>query len=223
MTTKIGLISDPHATLAPLKAALDIFQQQQVEMIICAGDIAGYGEDQLIQSIELLQLYNCKMIVGNHDHINDDEKTESQSKKIEAFFSSLPKKLELSIEGKRLYIVHAHPPDSQHGGIKLLDPQGQVIAARKKHWQQQLENFDYDILIVGHTHQVFAEQIGKTLVINPGSTQFNHTCMILSLPDMQVETFSLCGKNPVMCWNWGIFFQEQHQTLKTWSPAETIS
>ena len=209
MPTSIGLISDTHSSIAPLKAALDIFKQQQVDIIICAGDIAGYGEDELIQTIELLEQSNCLMVAGNHDHINTDTNYAGQLNKIQNFFNKLPLTLELNIENKRLYIVHAHPPDSQHGGIKLLDPQGNVYADRKKSWNQQLQQLDADILIVGHTHQVFAEQIGKLLVINPGSTQFNHSCMILNLPDMQVDIFSLCGKEVVKVWNWGMFYQEQ--------------
>jgi len=210
MSIKIGLISDTHSTVSPLKEALSIFQREQVDMIICAGDIAGYGEDELTQTIDLLVQHNCKMIAGNHDQLTDDMASSDQLKKIKDFFNSLPETLEMNIEGKRIYVVHAHPPDSQHGGIKLLDPQGQVYADRKTYWEQQLKNFNYDVLIVGHTHQVFAEQIGNTLVINPGSTQFNHTCMVLSLPDMSVETFALSNKQPVKTWNWGIFYKEQN-------------
>jgi len=210
MSVKIGLISDTHSTVSPLKEALSLFQREQVDMIICAGDIAGYGEDELTQTIDLLLQHNCKMVIGNHDHLPNDVDDDDQSGEIKDFFNSLPQTLEMNIEGKRIYVVHAHPPDFQHGGIKLLDPQGQVYADRKAYWAQQLENFDYDVLIVGHTHQVFAEQIGSTLVINPGSTQFNHTCMVLSLPDMSVETFALSNKKPVKTWNWGIFYKEQN-------------
>ena len=51
------------------------------------------------------------------------------------------------------------------------------------------------VLLVGHTHQVFCEQLGNTLVINPGSTRFKRTCAILSLPDLlqaTVETPQAC-------------------------------
>ena len=209
MPTKIGLISDTHSSLAPLEEALSIFQREQVDMIICAGDIAGYGEDEVTQTIDLLLKHDCKMIAGNHDHIIDETDYGSNLKRIDNFFNSLPLTLELEIENKKIYVVHAHPPDSQHGGIKLLDPQGNVFSDRKEYWHQQLKHFDHDILIVGHTHQIFAEKIGKVLVINPGSTQFNHSCMILNLPDMKVETFSLSNMTPVTTWNWGIFYREQ--------------
>ena len=74
-----------------------------------------------------------------------------------------------------------------------------------ENWTQRLEGFEHDVLVVGHTHQVFAEQLGRTLVINPGSTQFNHSCGILSLPDMQFELFSLSNETILKSWNWGTF------------------
>ncbi len=66
-----------------------------------------------------------------------------------------------------------------------------------------MTNFKHDVLIVGHTHQVFAEQLGRTLVINPGSPRFNHCCAVLSLPDMTVEWFALSGEMINYTWNWG--------------------
>ena len=62
---------------------------------------------------------------------------------------------------------------------------------------------DYDVLVVGHTHQVYAEFIGNTLVVNPGSSVFNHCCAILRLPEMTVQMFPLSGKKIEKTWNWG--------------------
>jgi putative phosphoesterase len=208
MSTKIGLISDPHSTTAPLKEALSIFEREHVDTIICAGDIAGYGEDQLEQTVELLLENNCLMIAGNHDCWPLDENDNTKyDKKIEKFFKDLPTKLELTIAGKKIYVAHAHPPDSLHGGIKLLDPDGHVYPDRKEYWAQELKNLKHDILIVGHTHQIFNEQVGDVLVINPGSTTFNHNCSILSIPEMTVHNFALSNKTPLKVWNWGMFYK----------------
>ncbi len=103
-------------------------------------------------------------------------------------------------------MVHASPPESLMKGIKLLDYDGNLMPDQKAYWSTCLNPFDFDVLVVGHTHQVFARQLGSTLVINPGSTKFNHTCAILTLPDMAVEFFPLSGKTPITAWNWGTFF-----------------
>ena len=66
MPTRIGLISDVHSSPDPLQQALDIFEREGVDDIICAGDIAGYFET-VAPTIELLAKSNCKAVVGNHD------------------------------------------------------------------------------------------------------------------------------------------------------------
>jgi putative phosphoesterase len=101
-------------------------------------------------------------------------------------------------------VVHANPPAEQHGGIKLLDQQGEIRQDRIDEWSITLEEFEYDVLIVGHTHQVYAEQLGEVFVINPGSTVFNHSCMILSLPDLTVQTYSLGNREIIKCWNFSM-------------------
>jgi len=209
MPTKIGLITDPHSTTEPLEEALAIFKREHVDTIICAGDIAGYGKDELFRTIELLIDSNCQMIAGNHDYCSDDYDYSGQKDKIAEFFDKLPRSLELTIENKKIYVAHAEPPDLQHGGIKLLDPDGNIFPDRKKQWADKLRTLDCDILIVGHTHQVFSEQLGDVLVINPGSTTFNHTCIVLTLPDMKVDIHALSNKEPIMVWNWSMFNHTQ--------------
>jgi len=198
---KIGLISDVHATVNPVAEALTLFQQNNVDMTICIGDIAGYGEE-LDQTVELLLESQCQVISGNHDTWFLDKDIPEDQQWIKNWFATLPDSLDFTAEDKRLYVVHASPPCSNTRGIKLLDEQGEIISARKEEWTNNLQEFNYDVLIVGHTHQVFSEKLGNTLVINPGSTKFNHTCAILTLPDLEVQFFPLSDKEPQKVWNW---------------------
>ncbi len=173
-----------------------------MEGIFCLGDIAGYGSE-LEQTLELITAAGCSAIVGNHDlwHMEDCADTETTS--VDTFFKRLPLVLELTIEGKRLYMVHASPPRSTMEGIKLLDERGAIIPERKQHWSGRLRGFAYDVLVVGHTHQVFAERLADTLVINPGSTKFNHSCTIMELPSLQTQVLPLSDRGVVRSWNWG--------------------
>ena len=88
-------------------------------------------------------------------------------------------------------------------GIRLLDEHAVLSLEQVDYWSRYLRDFDTDVLVVGHTHQVFAERLGQILVINPGSTLFNHTCAILTLPDMEVQILPLGENLPVLSWNWG--------------------
>ena len=197
----IGLISDVHATPEPVEEALSIFKQKGVEQVFCAGDIAGY-RDQLEPTVALLVENGCQTILGNHDLLYLDHHEDELGNKAVAFFKQLPASIDTMIAGKRVYIVHAQPPDACHGGIKLLNREGEVQPDRVARWAEQLQSFDGDVLVVGHTHQVFAEQVGHILVVNPGSSVFNHSCAILRLPEMTVQMFPLSGKQIENTWNW---------------------
>lgn len=142
--------------------------------------------------------------MGNHDAWYFDSPPAKTEKPVRDYLSRLPRVWESVVEGIHVYAVHASPPRSMNQGIRLLDEHGDIHPAEKERWAGLLEDYPFDVLVVGHTHQVFAEQLGSKLVINPGSTKFNHTCAILSLPDMGVRIFPLSGREPVKSWNWGL-------------------
>lgn len=200
--TLIGLISDVHASPAPLEEALSIFKGAGVSQVFCGGDIAGYNE-QLQETVVLLESSNVQTIIGNHDLKYIKHQQDVADNHAVTFLKQLPEFIETVIEGKRLYFVHAQPPDACHGGIKLMDKEGVVQKDRVDEWSETLKSFNSDVLIVGHTHQVFSEMMGGTLVINPGSSVFNHCCAILSLPDLNVQMIPLSGHKILNTWNWG--------------------
>jgi putative phosphoesterase len=204
VSTRIGLISDLHATPEPLQEALSIFSREGVKSLLCAGDIAGYGE-ALDQTVELLLGSGCRTIQGNHEQRYLERNDDKSTIIVRRYFDALPAVIEMTIEGKSLYMVHASPPQSTTEGIRLLDLNGSVIEEERKRWSAHLVDFEYDILIVGHAHQAFAEWLGSTLVINPGSTKFNHSCAVLTLPEMEVQWFPLSGKAITRAWNWGAY------------------
>ena len=207
VSTKIGLISDVHATAGPVEEAFTIFQRQGVDRVFCGGDIAGYGTE-LGQTVDLLVGNGCETVMGNHDLWYLNYPSETQDEPVVAFFEKLPLSLQVSFEGKRLYLVHASPPQSLKEGITLLDENAQLLVDRKTRWTEELVGSECDVLIVGHTHQVFCEQLGNVLVVNPGSTKFNHTCAVLSLPQLDVEIYPLSNKKPLRAWNWSMLGDE---------------
>ena len=206
MTTRLGLVSDVHASPAPLHQALEIFRRNEVDDIICAGDIAGYY-DTVSPTIALLRESGCKSIIGNHDQSFLEKTEETEQVEERAYLRGLPETLSCEIEGLRIMVVHANPPSEQHGGIKLLNQEGGLIGERVELWRETLADYPLDVLIVGHTHQVYAERLGDVLVVNPGSSVFNHSCMILSLPDLEVQTFALDGKEIIPCWHFAMLYQ----------------
>jgi putative phosphoesterase len=200
---KIGLISDVHATVQPLQEALAIFEAEGVETVLCAGDVAGYGK-QLEATVRALIDSRCRVVQGNHDLWCLERPGLILDDVVANYLRNLPAVIEFKAAGRTIYMVHASPPDSFMDGIKLLDENAEMIQQEKHSWSCCLRDFHCDVLIVGHTHQVFAEKLGNPLVINPGSTLYNHTCVILTLPDMAVQIIPLSQKDPVLSWNWGL-------------------
>jgi diadenosine tetraphosphatase ApaH/serine/threonine PP2A family protein phosphatase len=56
-------------------------------------------------------------------------------------------------------LVHASP----------RDPLDEYVPADPTAWGARLHGWDVDYVCVGHTHQPFTLEVGKTKVINPGS------------------------------------------------------
>lgn len=203
MSTKIGLISDVHATPEPVEEAWGRFEDAGVDVVMCAGDIAGYGQE-LDKTIDLLRSATCQAILGNHDEWLLRHPDAAISKQSLEYLRGLPRTLELTIEGCKLQVAHASPPDNTSEGIALLDQNGQIIETRKQAWTGTLAKFGLDVLVIGHTHQVFTEWLGDSLVVNPGSSLFNHSCAVLELPQQTVKTFSLSGRAIRKSWHWGM-------------------
>jgi putative phosphoesterase len=200
---KIGIFSDVHATPEPVREALEIFSREAVDRVLCAGDIAGYGT-QLEQTVELLIGCRCLAVRGNHDQWWLEGEGDWRTGPLANYLHNLPMTYDLYSAGQKLHMVHGSPSASLMDGIRLLDEHAHLRMDQVEYWRQYLDNFDFDLLVVGHTHQVFAERLGRTLVVNPGSTLFNHTCAILTLPEMSVRILPLGGKTPVLSWNWGM-------------------
>ncbi len=211
MTLRIGLISDVHATPGPVREALAIFRDQGVETVLCAGDVAGYGSE-LAATVALLIESRIRVIMGNHDQWWLESADDWWPDPVAAYLRRLPVTDQFVAEGKKITMVHGCPPQSLIEGIKLLDEQAEPIPEQKAAWSATLQGCPCDVLVVGHTHQVFAEQLGRVLVINPGSTLFNHTCAILTLPELDVQFLSLGGRTPVLSWNWGMIRDAERGT-----------
>ena len=61
-----ALISDVHANLEALQAVLAHIKDQQIDEIVCLGDIIGYGPDP-IACLDIVMEHCALTILGNHD------------------------------------------------------------------------------------------------------------------------------------------------------------
>ena len=172
MTMLLGIITDAHADLGALRAALDRLDALGVDLIVCAGDLVD-GGDQPEEVIALLREREIPCIRGNHArwalmrHDRGEPEHEGDAHKLflkpttVAWLAALPTRWDATIEGVRVAVRHGTPKSDMDGIYP--DATGSELTR----WCEQAEA---DVLIVGHTHiPVKLHVAGGKLVVNPGA------------------------------------------------------
>lgn len=63
---RIAVISDIHANWQAWKAVREDVQAQGVDVVVCLGDVVGYGPDPKA-CLDIIRGLNCPIVMGNHD------------------------------------------------------------------------------------------------------------------------------------------------------------
>jgi protein phosphatase len=169
---KILIISDIHGNLEAIQSLSEDFNELWV-----LGDLVNYGPDP-DEVVDFIRSKASVLVRGNHDHaigFNDDPQCSkpfrdmadamkqytrsvlSQAQK--QFLRELPLKADLDIGGLRVALCHAVPSDPMYA----------YCLPDSDRWQRELEEAQSDVLFVGHTHIPFIRQIGRRMIVNPGS------------------------------------------------------
>jgi len=177
----VAVLSDIHANLAALDAALAELERRGADAIVVAGDLVGDGPDPA-GVVALLRRKGFRTVRGNVD----DKVTElaalprdaqaallEKRKKADLVRSAralgradlewirkLPESLRLDFEGRRMLLVHGSPLGSTDYVFPSITPQ--ALAAK-------LGAERPDVLACGHSHIPFARRIGGVTVVNAGS------------------------------------------------------
>lgn len=174
----IGVISDVHANVIALEAALDALKDQGAEVVVCLGDLVGYGPSPN-ETIELIRSEGVLCTLGAADERVAysfarpaaprrgvaDEILEWTKSVLEPdhlrFLQSLAVQQRLNTPGGWLRFFHG---SSQNPSERLNLNQDPLTLTRL------LERNRCNILVAGSTHVPFYRAIGKKgLVLNPGS------------------------------------------------------
>ena len=64
---RIAIISDIHGNREALQSVLDFLDHQNVDRILCLGDVVGYGPEPAWCLTKIMEC--CEVVVaGNHEH-----------------------------------------------------------------------------------------------------------------------------------------------------------
>jgi predicted phosphodiesterase len=185
--TRLGVISDLHSDLPMLQAALERLDALGCAHVVCAGDVVD-GEVFPDECIALLKSADVATIRGNHDRwaleqaglkrqgvapetILDMGGGQELSKDSLRWLGNLPASLDMVVEGVRVAVRHARPSSMRVDDMTGIDPK--FTSPKQLATMLELAN-DADVLLVGHTHEHFAEFVPREgrdlgIVANPGA------------------------------------------------------
>ena len=184
---RIGLVSDIHCNIEGLRSALAVMGD--VDALFCAGDLM-YEYRFQAEVLDLLREREAYIVRGNHDAVllqHHGARLLASGKAQPHHLDMLqdaPTVLTITVQGKRIFMTHASPWDP---------PKEYLVPGHPK--LVRFQDFDADLVLLGHTHHPMAERYGKTLVVNSGScgitrnaTYFNElTCAVVDLASEEVQ------------------------------------
>ncbi|MEJ2887999.1 metallophosphoesterase family protein [Actinomycetospora aeridis] len=172
---RLGLISDVHANLPALDAALAALDRAGVDTLMCAGDLVGYGPHPNACVARIAER-GVPTVAGNHDLMALGELStdrcvgtarESQrwtrgvlSAEARAYLAALPARLELP----DAVVAHGSLDDPEEYVVTPAQVTAQLAALARRHPLHR-------VLVLGHTHRqrLDTSPEGRRLV-NPGAT-----------------------------------------------------
>lgn len=185
MPLKLALISDIHGNVLALEAALADIASHGVDRIVILGDLVlnGPRPAECVDRVMELEAAGAYVIAGNTDiavadgdysaafpwldevpagHVAASEwARDSLSDEQLEYLRRLPAERRLDAGGGSLVLACHASPGSQTSGLPAdLDPSITV---------QRVTRTDARVIACGHTHVAETRELGRKLIVNPGS------------------------------------------------------
>jgi len=172
---KIAVISDIHSNYPALRAVLQEIGSEDIDKVICAGDLVGYYS-MPEETIKTIQNRDITCVQGNHDkavvsetpenfNISAKRATDWTRRQLSEdsleFIRSLPTERNLRYDDVSIYLTHGSPIDNLNQYIRKED----VSEWNLNRWFDEFPDF----VLFGHTHVPFVKEIEGTIIANPGS------------------------------------------------------
>lgn len=168
---KLAIISDVHSNLHALEAVMEEIERIGPEMVVCAGDVVGYGAFPN-ECCRLLMERRWKTVLGNHDSaaLTKDASgmnvhatrailwtAEAIDEASRDFLHGLGTESRFTFGGRSVAMFHGSPASLEEYIFEHDVDDGLVGSA------------DADVLVLGHTHVPCLKKLGRGQFINPGS------------------------------------------------------
>jgi putative phosphoesterase len=200
---KIAFISDIHGNYSALSAVFKDIKKLKIEKIYCLGDIVNYYYEP-DKCIDLLIKNKVTCIKGNHEKILfETYKSKSKINKYTKIYGNSIKINHIKLNSQHLKYLKTlkFQKKININGTKILLSHGApwknnfyFYPDAKKKWITKVQKYNYDFIILGHTHIPMSKNLSKKrILINPGSVgqprdkKCGANWVILNLNNMQFE------------------------------------
>lgn len=175
---RVALISDIHGNIVSLEAVLADIERQNVDQIVCLGDVATLGPKP-IAIMDRIQELGCECIIGNHDffllhptvlHEYMDAPWFADSiswcaKQLRPvdfdFLQSFKPTIEIPLSEENSLLCFHGSPKSNTDIILAMTPPTTV--------DELLDGYKATVMVGGHTHMQMMRQHKGVMLINAGS------------------------------------------------------
>lgn len=168
---RLALISDVHSNLHALTEVEKAISREDIDVVICAGDIVGYGAFPN-ECCRIVQDIADHVVLGNHDIAALTRVTASMNPfaaeaakwtstrlnaDSKAFLSELGTERRFVSDDVSIALFHGSPR-SVNEYIYEEDVDKELFGSEKG-----------DLIVLGHTHVPFIRKLDKCMVVNPGA------------------------------------------------------
>lgn len=171
---RIAALSDIHGNLYSLMRVLEDIDNENVDKIICLGDLVGYGPhpNEVVALIKRREIpclkgnYDASVVDGDYTFIREtttnsfalpwavDEVRASNK----FYLNSLPERFDYEINGLKISFVHGSP-----------NAINEYLFEDKENTLNVLKDFDGDVLVCAHTHRCCFKKYDDKYFISTGS------------------------------------------------------
>lgn len=211
---RIGIISDIHGNILALEEVLKKFETENIDKIICLGDVIGIGPypEKCVQKLVDIQENIISYVNGNHEKyllngipktnhnekngrlLTEEEKSTHKwnhnrlNKEQVEYIKNLKDKDILNIGDNKIVIEH-YPTDLDKNHKKFYNiPKEDIL-------EELFEEKDANIFLFGHTHTAYYKVMNSKYFINPGSLGCPSNTSCASVGVLEIDKKSINYKN----------------------------
>ncbi|MBU0624243.1 MAG: metallophosphatase family protein [Candidatus Thermoplasmatota archaeon] len=168
---KLAIVADIHSNLQALKAVMGEIERAEIDQVVCAGDIVGYGANPN-ECCHIVGDAAAHAVLGNHeisaltkDATGMNPHAATASRWTASALGEGSRKLLGSLEIESKF---------EAGDMKIAMYHGSVGSATKYVFEDEINedivrSSGSGLLILGHTHVPYVKDFGSMMAINPGS------------------------------------------------------